>query len=102
MTETPLQVRETPEGVEVRLHVQPRAKRNEIGGTHGGALKLKVAAPPVDDAANRAVVGFFAALMDVPKARVRIVSGQKSRDKKVLVEGVSVAQILSACLPAAG
>jgi uncharacterized protein (TIGR00251 family) len=96
MVETPFQIRETPEGVEVRLHVQPRAKRSEFAGTHDGALKLKVAAPPVDDAANRAVVDFFASLLDVPKARVRIVSGLKSRDKKIFIEGIPRDRILAA------
>ena len=96
MMETSFQIQETPEGVEVRLHVQPRARRNEFAGIHGGALKLKVAAPPVDDAANRAIIDFFAVLLDIPKSRISIVSGLKSRDKKVFVEGIAKDRFLAA------
>ena len=96
MAETTFHIQETPEGVELRLHVQPRARRNELTGTHDGALKLKVAAPPVDDAANRAIIDFLAALLGIPKSRIRITSGLKSRDKKVFVEGISRDKFLTA------
>ena len=96
MTEASFHIQETPEGVEVRLHVQPRARRNEFTGTHDGALKLKVAAPPVDDAANRAIIDFFAVLLDIPKSRIRITSGLKSRDKKVFVEGIPMDRFMTA------
>jgi uncharacterized protein len=81
MISTPLQARETSEGIEVKLHVLPRAKRCEISGTHNGALKVRVTAPPVDDAANRAIIDFFSALLDIPKSSMCISAGLKSRDK---------------------
>jgi len=89
MEALPFQINETAKGLELRVHVQPRARRSEIAGIHAGALKIKIAAPPVDDAANRAIVDFFAALLDVPKSRVRIAAGLKSRDKTLVIEGVS-------------
>jgi uncharacterized protein len=82
-------IRETAAGLEVRIHVQPRAKRCEFCGFHNGALKLKVVAPPVDDAANRAVIEFFASLLDVAKSTISIASGQKSRDKTLFIQGIS-------------
>ena len=88
MPETALRLREHNTGVDIPLHVQPRARRSEFAGTFNGALKLKVAAPPVDDAANRAIVEFFARLLDLPRSRIRILSGEKSRDKVVRIEGI--------------
>ena len=74
---------ETAAGLEIRLHVQPRAKHSEISGIHNRALKIKVTAPPVDDAANRAVVEYLAALLGTSKSSLRIISGLKSRDKTI-------------------
>lgn len=91
-------IRETAEGLEVPLHVQPRARRSELGGVHNGALKLKVSAPPVDDAANRAVVEFFSEMMGIPRSRIRIIAGLKSRDKVLLIAGASLRN-LQAFLP---
>ena len=89
------QIRDTGLGIEVPLHVLPRAKRSEIAGLHNGALKLRVAAPPVDDAANRAVVQFFSSLLDIPKSRLRITAGSKSRRKILQIDGVSPGELLS-------
>ena len=90
MTESALDVRETDAGLQVRLHVQPRAKRCEISGAYNGALKVKVTAPPVDDAANRAVIEFFADLLRIPKSRLAIQAGLKSRDKILLIKDLSL------------
>jgi uncharacterized protein len=89
MDEDTLQIRETAAGLEVHLHVQPRARRSELCGIHNGALKIKVLAPPVDDAANRAIIEFFSSLLDISKSSIRITSGQKSRDKTLLIQGLS-------------
>jgi uncharacterized protein len=94
MTDAALQVRETSAGIEVKLHVQPRAKRCEISGIHNGALKLKVTAPPVDDAANRAIIGFFSALLDIPKSSLCISAGLKSRDKILQIKNLSLRSFL--------
>jgi uncharacterized protein len=84
-----LQIRDTATGLEVRLHVQPRARRCEVSGVHGGALKLKVTAPPVDDAANRAILSFFSDLLGISKSSLQIISGLKSREKILRIQGLS-------------
>ena len=89
-----LQIRETKAGLEVPLHVQPRAKRCEISGIYGGALKLKVTAPPVDDSANRAILQFFSTLLGIPKSILHITSGLKSRDKILQITGFSKTRFL--------
>jgi uncharacterized protein len=76
----------------VALHVQPRARKTEIAGMHGASLKLRVAAPAVEDAANRAVVEFFAASLDLPRSSIRILSGMKSREKLLRIDGISLAR----------
>ena len=89
MDDAGYQLRETDAGVEVLLHVQPRARNTGIAGIHGAALKVKISAPPVDDAANRAIVEFFSRLLDLPKARLQIVAGLKSREKILRIVGIS-------------
>jgi uncharacterized protein len=91
MPEPSLQVRESGESLEITLHVQPRARRTEIAGQFNGALKLKVMAPPVDDAANKAVIQFFASFLSIPRSRIEIISGEKSREKKIRIGGVKLA-----------
>ena len=95
MSEAGWRIRDTGLGLEVPLHVLPRAKRSEIAGLHNGSLKLRVTAPPVDDSANRAVVQFFSSLLDIPKSRLRIMAGSKSREKILQIDGVSVGELLS-------
>jgi len=77
--------RETPAGVLLRVHLQPRAARDCIVGVHGDALKVTLTAPPVANAANSALLAFLAGLLAVPRASLSLVSGEKSREKKVLV-----------------
>ena len=95
MPEAGWQVRERPTGLELPLHVQVRARRNEIAGVHNGALKLRISAPPVDDAANRAIIAFFASLLAIPKSRLQIVSGYKSRDKVLRIQGLTLDELRS-------
>jgi hypothetical protein len=76
-----------PEGTLLALKVQPRASRNEIGEPLGAELKLKVTAPPVDSAANEAVVDFLAEKLDCPRSSVVLVRGQTSRHKTILLRG---------------
>ena len=89
-----LVVTERDGAVRFAVRVQPRAARNEVAGVHDGALKLRVNAPPVDGAANDAVVALLARLLRVPRGVIRIVSGVTSRTKLVEVEGVARARIL--------
>jgi uncharacterized protein (TIGR00251 family) len=70
----------------LELHVQPGASRSEFAGRHGERIKVRIAAPAVDDKANAALIDFLAAHYDVPKRSVRILSGLKSRRKRVEIE----------------
>jgi len=95
MSEPDWKIRETGTGVDVPLHVQPRARRDELAGFHNGALKLRITAPPVNDAANRSVIAFFSSLLDIPKSRLEITSGLRSREKILHVHGISRAEFLA-------
>ncbi len=70
------------------LHVQPGAKATAAVGEHGGRLKLKIAAPAVDNKANAHLLAWLAAQLGVPKSAVRLVRGEASRQKTVAVSGV--------------
>ena len=78
-----LQVR--PEGVWLFVKVQPRSSRNEIGEGLGNALKIRVTAPPVEAAANEALLRFLAETLDCSRGAVRLVRGQTSRQKTILI-----------------
>jgi uncharacterized protein (TIGR00251 family) len=78
-------------GVRLRLHIQPRAARTEVVGVHGDALKIRVAAPPVDGAANHELVRFLAERLAVPARQVEIMSGQTGKRKTAVILGVSEA-----------
>lgn len=72
------------------LHVQPGAKCTGVLGEHGGRLKLKIAAPAVDNKANVRLLGWLATQLGVPKASVCLVRGETSRQKTVAVRGVEM------------
>jgi hypothetical protein len=78
--------------VSLSVHVQPKASRTRLAGLHGEALKLCITSPPVDGKANAAVIQFFAKLFKIPKAAVILASGEASRDKRLILAGVSMAQ----------
>jgi uncharacterized protein len=78
----------TATGIRLRLHVQPRASRTEVAGPHGDALKVRLAAPPVDGAANEALVRFLAERLGVSRTAVRLESGASGRAKIVAVDGI--------------
>jgi uncharacterized protein (TIGR00251 family) len=75
----------TPKGWLLTVHVQPGAKRSEAAGLHGNALKVRVAAPPVEGRANAALITFLADAFGVPKKSVTVVRGATSRRKTILV-----------------
>ena len=81
----------TPGGVLLRLYIQPRASRTEIVGLHGDAIKVRLAAPPVDGAANEELVRFVAEALDVPRGAVALVAGASGRRKQVKVDGIGIA-----------
>lgn len=77
-------------GVRFAVRVQPRSSRTAIDGLHGDALKVRISAPPVDGAANEALIDLLAASLGVARRAVRIVTGAASRTKTVEVDGVTI------------
>ena len=77
--------RMTAEGVVLSVFVQPRAAKNEVAGLHGEAVKLRLTAPPVEGAANKACIAFLAKALGLPKSALEIVAGQTGRHKQILV-----------------
>jgi len=73
--------------VTLELHVQPGASRTEFAGRHGERIKVRLAARAIDGKANEALIDFLASHYGVPKRNVRIVSGLKSRQKRVVIDG---------------
>jgi uncharacterized protein (TIGR00251 family) len=79
-----------------RIRVQPRAPRTEVTGEHDGAIKLRVAAPPVDGKANEECRRFLAKLLKVSATSVEIIAGDSSRDKVIRVHNISARRVLEA------
>lgn len=75
------------------VHVVPRAKRTEVVGRHGDALKIKLKAPPVDGAANAELVRFVAEQLDIPRSAVTITAGHTARRKTLEIAGVDAAAL---------
>jgi uncharacterized protein (TIGR00251 family) len=88
--------------VELLILVQPRASRDQLVGVQGDELKLRLAAPPVDGAANAACCDFLAKLCKLPRQRVTLVAGASSRHKRVLLAGAEAAAVRSILAPLAG
>jgi uncharacterized protein (TIGR00251 family) len=88
-----------PGGVELLVLVQPRASRTRVVGEHDGRLKVALSAPPVDGAANEALVDFLADALGVRRAEIALLDGQASRRKRLTVRGVAPAQVLAMMLP---
>ena len=80
-------------GVRFRVHVQPRASRSEVVGVREGALRVRLQAPPVDGAANEALVELLAERLSVSRRDVRIVAGVAGRSKVVDVNGIAPARV---------
>ncbi|MBI5116648.1 YggU family protein [Candidatus Poribacteria bacterium] len=85
----------TEEGVVLRVRVQPRSSKESVTDVAGAFLKARVNAPPVEGAANEACRRLFAGFFDIEKRRVEIVSGLKSREKRILLRGVEKDHILT-------
>jgi uncharacterized protein (TIGR00251 family) len=85
--------RETSDGVSFGVRVVPRASRTEIVGEHDGALKIRIAAPPVDGAANAELIKCLAKAFSVSRSDIQIISGETSTNKRVLINGTDTAAI---------
>jgi len=97
-------LKENVVGVILQIQVQPRSSRNQLVGLQGDALKIKLTSPPVDGAANKACCAFLAKVFGVAKGDVELVAGDKSRQKRILLNGLDLAtaeQILKSQLEAA-
>ena len=88
---TPRVIQASATGVILDIRVIPRARKTEFAGTRQDAILVRLNAPPVDGAANDALVRFLADTLGVPKSSVRIVSGEKGREKRVAVDGLRLA-----------
>jgi uncharacterized protein len=88
-----LEISQTTEGVIFAVRVQPRASRDEISCVIEGALKVRLQAPALENRANTALCEYLAQLLKTPKSAVRILSGGRSRIKRIEVRGVTEAQI---------
>ena len=83
---------QTNEGVIIAVHACPRASKNAVQGLHGDALKIRLRAPPVDGKANEALLEFLSDTLGVPVRALRLVSGETGRQKRVLAQGLTLAQ----------
>ena len=84
---------DTPAGAVLNLRIVPRASKNAIQGELGDALKIRLCAPPVEGAANAALVEFLSEAFSIPRARVQLLSGATSRTKRVLLAGLPAAKV---------
>jgi uncharacterized protein (TIGR00251 family) len=79
--------------ITLSIRIQPRASKNEIVTRLNGGLKIRLTAPPVDGAANEALVKFLAGTLSIPRSQVEIVSGHTSREKIVRISGIKGAEV---------
>jgi uncharacterized protein (TIGR00251 family) len=93
-----LDVQERNGAVVFGVRVQPRASKDEVTGEFEGALKVRLQAPAVENRANEALVEFLAGLLKTPKSAVRILSGERSRLKRLEIRGVTKQQIMDLLL----
>jgi uncharacterized protein (TIGR00251 family) len=90
-----IELRETATGVSFSVRLQPRAKKNQVTGELGGALKVAVTAPPIEGRANEALIRFLAELLKVARSSVTIAAGASSRNKVIRIEGMTPEQVRS-------
>jgi uncharacterized protein (TIGR00251 family) len=82
-------IERTATGIRLRLHIQPRATRSELAGRHGNAIQVRLTAPPVDGAANEALLRFLASRLEVPLSALSLVAGGNGRSKVVAVDAIT-------------
>jgi uncharacterized protein len=86
-------ISDTSSGATFQVKVHPRARKNAITGEVGDALKVALTAPPVEGRANEACIAFLAEVLNVPRSSVTIAAGKNSRNKVILVSGLSAMQV---------
>ncbi|MGB7219239.1 MAG: DUF167 domain-containing protein [Vicinamibacterales bacterium] len=92
-------IRETSAGVELAVRVVPRARKTAAAGVRDAALVIRLAAPPVEGAANTALVEFLSEALGVPRRAVTILSGERSRHKRLVVSGVTARLVRERLFP---
>ena len=85
--------------IRIEIYIQPRASITELAGTHDGLIKIRIAAPPVENAANIALIDFIAKRLGIAKRDVRVVSGMTSRRKILEIDRVSAETISASLAP---
>jgi uncharacterized protein (TIGR00251 family) len=88
-------VQATKDGAILTVHIQPKASTTECVGIHGDAIKIRVAAPPVDGAANDELIRFLARRLSLPSTSVQIHSGAGGRHKRVLIKGATAQLVMT-------
>jgi len=88
-----LEIVRDSEGVVFTVRVQPRASRDEVAGVMDGAMKVRLQAPALEDRANLALCEYLAQLLKTPKSAVRILSGDRSRIKRIAIRGVTELEV---------
>ena len=86
-------IREIPGGVEIVVRVIPRARKSEVAGVRADTVLIRLAAPPVDGAANAALVDFLRRQLELPARSIRILSGERARLKRLAVSGATVESV---------
>jgi uncharacterized protein (TIGR00251 family) len=89
-------IRDTAAGVELDVRVIPRAGKSECAGLRDDSVLVRVAAPPVEGAANAALIEYFSTILRVPKRAVTIVSGERGRQKRIAIAGVTADRLRTA------
>jgi len=86
-------LKENPEGITLRIRIQPGASRDQIVGVVEGALRLRISAPPVEGAANKQCVKFLAKKLHIAKSKITLLKGKHAREKILRMDGVSAADL---------
>lgn len=86
-------IEETADGLYLRIRVQPRSSKNEVCGVQGIALKIKLTAPPIEGEANKKLIEFLSGFLDIKKSALTIDSGDKSKNKRIKINGLTKTEI---------
>lgn len=87
-------IKELSEGLLISIYVQPRASKTEIIGIHQNSLKIKLTSPPVEGAANSLLIKFISKELGIAKSKIVLTSGDKSRNKKLVIKGCSKEEVI--------
>lgn len=91
----PVWLIEKPNEIILSIHAQPGAKRSNIVGLYGDKLKIAIATPPVDGKANKALIAYIAKILEIPKSKLKIISGESSREKRIRIHGINASECVN-------